>query len=45
MDEPDMGNHLIEYGLSNQIIFDRGQFWPDGKIHFKIAYQYENRIQ
>ena len=45
MDEPDMGYHWTEYGLSNQMIFDRDQFWPGGKIQFKIAYQYLNRIQ
>ena len=45
MDKPDMGNHQTEYGLSNQMVFDRGQLWPGGKINFKNAYQYQNRIQ
>ena len=44
MDEPDMGNHYTEYGLSNQMVFDRGQFWPNGKIHFKNACQYQNHF-
>ena len=44
MDEPDMGNHQTEYGLSNQMIFDRGLFWPDGTIHFNNASQYQNHF-
>ena len=26
------------------MVFDRGQFWPGGKIHFKNAFQYQNHF-
>ena len=34
MAKPDMVYHQTKYGLSNQMVFDRGQIWPGGKIHF-----------
>ena len=40
MDEPDMVYHLTDYGLYNQMIFDRGKIRPGGKIYFKSAYQF-----
>ena len=40
MDEPDMVYHLTDYGLYNQMVFDRGKIRPGGKIHFKNAYQF-----
>ena len=38
MDEPDMVYYLTD--LYNQMVFDRGKIRPDGKIHFKNAYQF-----
>ena len=38
--EPDMVDHWNNCGLSNRIVFDRGQIRPAGKIDFKNAFQY-----
>ena len=34
--------HLIDHGLSNQMVFHRGLIQPGGEIYFKKAHQYQN---
>ena len=40
-----MFDHLTNCGLSDRMVVDGGRIRPAGKMHFKNAFQYKNRIE